>query len=163
MRTSCDERIGLNRWSVQCDPAGVTRYSLFPLPTDMCLTMTLEKQTGHRRPRSSACEFGNFFPPCSAKSWSVHSNVGPHLYTTYQRHEDMIDQFIKENYAKRTRGHTLNLGTVRGNREATKWTFIIHDFMYWQNEIKYNQTTWNYCCVMQRLWKSQLLFMQFST
>lgn len=79
--------------------------------------------------------------------------------TTYQRDKDMIDLSIKENLiCKKDDKLYFELGTVRGSREVTKSTIIIHDFMCWQNEIKYNQTTWNNCSVMQRLSKSQLFF-----
>lgn len=158
----------MNVLTLTTDRSNVIRHVylgtvLFPLPKDMCSTVTRAWKTGHRRPRSSACEYGNFFPPCSAKSWSAHNNVRPHLWSRRKRnnlskrwrHDWSIYQ---RELCKKDDKPYFELGTVRGSREVTKSTIIIHDFMCWQNEIKYNQTTWNNCSVMQRLSKSQLFF-----
>lgn len=45
------------------------------------------------------------------------------------RDKDTIDQSIKENHAKRDEKPCIERGTVRGSREVTKTTIIIHDFM----------------------------------
>lgn len=80
----------MNVLTLTTDRSNVIRHVylgivLFPLPKDMCSTVTRAWKTGHRGPRSSACEYGNFFPPCSAKSWSAHNNVRPHLWSRRKR------------------------------------------------------------------------------